>query len=90
MAFSSTITAEGKTVQGNKRVVLGTYVSDGGSTGGDIATGLNKVEAVFLQSTGAAVAANAPSVNETLPLMSGTVTIVTDANASGCFRAEGL
>lgn len=87
MAFTTTITNQ--TVFGNKRVVMGTFVSDGGSTGGDIATGLQKVDNIILQHTGAAVVASAPVVNETLPLSGGNVTIVTVANTSGTFIAYG-
>lgn len=87
MAF--THTTDNKTVFGNKRIVTGVYTSADGSTGGDIVTGLNTVEHVFLQPKGTSVATNQSVVNETLPLASGTVTIVTDANQVGSFMAIG-
>ncbi len=88
MAFSSTISANA-TVMGNKRVRFGTFTSDGGSTGGDIDTGLRIVEAIFLQQKAAAVVADAPVVNETLPCAGSAVTIVTTANAVGYWMAVG-
>lgn len=88
MAFSSAVVS--KTVQGDKRVVFGTFTSTGGSTGGDIATGLARVDNIQLQHKAAAVVASAPVVNETLPLAGGDVTIVTVADTVGTFRAEGV
>ena len=88
MAFASTITQR-PTAMGNKRISAGTFTSDGGSTGGDINTGLNRCEAIWLQHTGAAVTTDAPSVNETLPVAGSAVTIVTTANALGNWIAMG-
>ena len=92
MAFAYTIetSTEGAEVFGAKKVIWGTYASSSGSTGGDISTGLKRVEFISLQSRGAAVATNAPAVNETLPLNSGAVTIVTDADEEGVWFAIGL
>lgn len=89
MAFTYT---EEKGVIGNKRYVKGVYTSAGGSTGGDIVTGLSVVENVFLQPKGSATVANQPAVNETLPLSNatGAVTIVTTANEVGSYLAIGL
>ena len=87
MAFVST--KQGETVFGNKRVVYGKYTNAGGDTGGNISTGLNYVEHVQLTQTGAAVTTGAPVVNETLPLASGAVTIVTDDGADGLWIAFG-
>lgn len=86
MAFSQSIIA--KTVFGNKRIVFGTYNCDS-VTGGDIATGLKSVDVCILTPTGATVDTNEASVNETLPLNSGDVTIVTDSGATGQFLAIG-
>ena len=72
-----------------RRIAFGTFTSDGGSTGGDIVTGLRGVESMVLTHTCASVVANAPVINETLPLASGTVTIVTDANGTGTWIAVG-
>ena len=77
-----------KTVFGNKRIVYGTYDCNG-VTGGDIATGLARVEGFFMQSQGTAVEANSAVVNETLPLNGGDVTIVTDSGDTGFWLAIG-
>lgn len=86
MAFSSTIIK--KTVFGDKKIVYGTY-DCAAVTGGDIATGLARVDLCILTPTGAAVDTNEASVNETMPLASGDVTIVTDSGATGQFLAIG-
>jgi hypothetical protein len=87
MAFSSTITET--TVFGNKRVAYGTFTNGGSDTGGDIETGLDRVDAIHLVHSGSAVVASAPVVNETFPLASGDVTIVTVADADGFWIAYG-
>jgi hypothetical protein len=90
MAFGTSVTA--RTVKGNKRFVYGAFTNAGGSTGGDVLTGLSKVESFIIQHTGAAVVANAPVVNETFPLINstGAVTIVTDADKGGIWEAFGI
>ena len=60
------------------------------STGGDIVTGLVSVDNFKIQATGSVVLTNSSVVNETFPLASGDVTIVTDADADGIFMAIGL
>lgn len=87
MAF--TVTKLNETVAGNQRKVVGQYVNDSDSTGGDINTGLHSVHDMVLTPKGTAVQANAPVVNEDLPCAGNAVTIVTDANASGYFTAYG-
>ena len=87
MAFEYTV--EGKTVMGNKRVHFGTFTNGGGDSGGDIVTGLRRVEFISLQHTGAAAIASAPVVNETIPATTGTMTIVTTAGADGVWWAMG-
>ena len=89
MPFTSSVT--GVFDHTGKKLASGTYTSTGGSTGGDVGTGLDTVESFFLQPTGAAVATNAPSANETFPLtnVNGTVTIVTDADEAGLWLAVG-
>jgi len=87
MAFTSTVS--GTTVFGDKVIKWGTFTNTGGSTGGDIATGLDAVDFIKLQHTGAAVTADDPSVYETLPLASGDVTIVTTGDADGYWWAFG-
>ena len=86
MAFSSTIIH--KTVFGNKRVVYGTYDCASVTTG-QIDTGLARVDVCILTPTGATVDTNEAVVNETLPLESGLVDIVTDSGATGQFLAIG-
>lgn len=86
MAFSSTIIK--KTVFGDKKIVYGTWDSDS-VTGGDIATGLARVDLCILTPTGSAVDTGEAAVNETLPLAGGNVTIITDSGATGQFLAIG-
>ena len=88
MAFSYTVNS--KDAMG-KGVVSGSYTSTGGSTGGDIQTGLDTVETFLVTPKGSTVATNQSVVNETLPLTNanGTVTIVTDANQVGYWLAIG-
>jgi len=89
MAFDSAITFE-MTLEGNRKVVYGTFTNDTSDTGGDIDTGLSRVDAITLTHTGTGVIASAPVINETLPLTSsGLVTIVTVANADGVWMAIG-
>lgn len=87
MGFATAIT--GRLVAGNKMVTFGTYVSDGGSTGGNVDTGLHSCEFISLTQNKSAVIANDPVVNETLPVAGSAVTIVTDANEGGYFMAIG-
>jgi hypothetical protein len=91
MAFSYTVTESIPGGNGARQLVYGTFTNDGGSTGGDIVTGLALVQNVVLSHTGSGVVASAPVVNETLPLANagGTVTIVTVANTTGCWQAAG-
>lgn len=87
MAFSASKTDE--TVFGNKRVTMGTFTNTGGSTGGDINTGLHVCEKIFLQCGGSAVSADAPAINETLPCAGSSVTCVTTADVDGWWMAIG-
>lgn len=87
MAFTSKVL--GQSVFGDKVIKWGTYTSNGGSKGGDIATGLKICEILTLQPNAAAVSANASVVNETFPLSGGAVTIVTDADQVGYWFAFG-
>ena len=80
MAF--TVTRNKGTFSIGKNVKLGTYASDGGSTGGAIATGLKKV--LHFEDS---VATATPS---TVAVISGgTVTITTTANQTGTWMAIG-
>jgi len=87
MTFASTITVKG--VMGNKKYRMGTWTCGSGDTGGDINTGLGICESIILQSTGSAVVASAPVVNETLPVAGSAVTIVTTDNEDGIWIAFG-
>ena len=91
MAFSSAIlfSMGPSQVVGARKMTYGSYTSDGGSTGGDIDTGLKVVESITLQKAGSAVGANANSVNETLPADGDAITIVTDADETGYWIAYG-
>lgn len=88
MAFAYTVD-EIKEYMGTKKVASGTFTNTGGSTGGDIATGLLEVDDIYLQHTGSAVVASAPVVNETLPNGPGDITIVTVADTAGTWKAFG-
>ena len=88
MAFTSSITVRPVAV-GNRRMSHGEYLSGGGSTGGDINTGLRTCDLIILQPLGAAVGTNQSVVNETLPVAGSAVTIVTDANQGGYWQAWG-
>ena len=90
MAFTVTI-FETQSI-GSIKLVIGKFVNDGGSKGGDIKTGLSTVYAVTLGSKGTEILANQAVYNETLPLTnaSGTVTIVTTENETGSFIIAGI
>ncbi len=90
MAFTYTIKTAtgGEQVFGASKVVFGTFTSAGGSTGGDIKTGLARVDCIYMTASAAAVG-NAPVANETFPLSSGDVTIISDANETGTWFAIG-
>lgn len=77
---------------GSRKVVTGTYTNTAVTTGGDINTGLIKVEVMTLQGTGTAVNATSPVINETIPNTAATaddITLVTVAGGDGVFRAVG-
>lgn len=84
MAFATQIL--GSTVFGDLRVVYGTWTTD--TTGGDIATGLTKVLSMQITSTGSAVVADSPTINETLPC-GGDVTIICTSGKTGTWIAFG-
>ena len=87
MAFTYLI--QWMTVMGDKTVYGGYYNSAGGSTGGDIVTGLTVVDGFFLTPRGSSVATNAPKFNESQLPQGGTITIITDANEVGNWMAVG-
>tara|TARA_X000001388_G_scaffold75992_3_gene72128 strand:+ start:333 stop:599 length:267 start_codon:yes stop_codon:yes gene_type:complete len=87
MAFSFTIENE-QILEGNMRIVYGTWNS-AGVTGGEIVTGLGRVDICVLGHTGSAVEAAVAVCNETFPLSSGSVTIVATSGDTGTFMAIG-
>tara|TARA_B100001287_G_scaffold101113_1_gene85076 strand:- start:345 stop:611 length:267 start_codon:yes stop_codon:yes gene_type:complete len=87
MAFSFTIENE-QILEGNMRIVYGTWNADS-VTGGELVTGLSRVDVCILGHTGSATEAAVAVVNETLPLASGSVTIVTTSGDTGTFMAIG-
>ena len=83
-----TNTTFSRTIFGNKRVVMGKSVISGGSSGGDVVTGLDYVESFLMNVEGSSQ--QGCSVNETLPLSSGDVTIVVEtANSTVYWEAKG-
>lgn len=86
MAFAVVVTRRG--IIGDITYVYGTYVNDGGSTGGDIATGLNTVDQLIIQEKGSSISSDRSVVNETMPAADG-ITIVTSSNESGTWLALG-
>lgn len=84
MAFTTTTTSN--TVFGNKRIVFGTFTSDSGSTGGEVPTGLSSVDFLVCMAT---ASPSAIQLNETFPLASGSVTIVSVPDETGIWMAIG-
>ena len=87
MAFTSAVL--GTTVFGNKRVKWGTFTTSSTDTGGDISTGLTRVDMMLLQHSGSAAAADAPAITETFPLSGGDVTVIHTTSADGYWLAIG-
>ena len=88
MAFSYSVLD--RMVFGDRRVVIGTFTNGSGDTGGDVKTGLNRVDVFIAQPTGSSVTSNQVTVNESFPLAGGDVTIVTDDNVDGIWIAIGV
>ena len=86
MALTFTKDFEG--VAGDLRITSGTFTNAGGSSGGDIYTGLHQIQGMILQHNSSAVVADQPVLNETFP-MHDPVTIVTTADADGYWWAWG-
>jgi len=72
---------------GTRKAAFGTFTNSGGSTGGDIVTGLNVVEnfAAFYTNS----STTSPYADETFPLAGGVVSLVTGANDGGVWIAFG-
>jgi hypothetical protein len=75
LAFTSTI--QKRTYIGPYRLNYGTFTITGATTGGDVTTGLKRVLFFKIQENTTAIIANCAVINESLPLASGDVTIVT-------------
>ncbi len=98
MAFTAKMTRYHEPAPfGGLIMTSGWYKSDGGSTGGDINTGLLECVSLLLQPHANAVVANAPAVNENFgtdaamdqPMNGKAVTVVTAANEVGRWVAFG-
>ena len=85
MALASSVT--GSTVFGDLRVTYGTFTND--TTGGDISTGLTSVFAMSVTAKGSSIVADAPPINETVPLAGGDVTVITTTSTTGYWVAYG-
>jgi len=68
---------------------FGTFTNGASDCGGDIDTGLSTVYAFIPAITGSSAPAEGVAVNESFPLASGTVTIVTKAGVDGIWFALG-
>ncbi len=87
MAITTTIAF--RTVMGNKRVVAGKSVLSAGSTGGDVVTGMSRVESFIVTPEGGTQLGH--SVDETLPLSGGNVTVEMEtSNTTFYWEAKGL
>jgi hypothetical protein len=75
-------------VAGDLRITFGTFTNAGGDTGGDIYTGLQKVDGMILQHQGSSVVADQPAVNETFP-KADPITIITTDGADGWWLSWG-
>ena len=90
MAFLNTPNEDGvPNIVGVKKIVTGTFSNTSGSTGGDINTGLRRVEFMKVQHTGSAVVQTDPVVNESFPTSTGDITVVTSPDADGIWFAYG-
>jgi hypothetical protein len=89
MAFSYSILK--MTIEGVNKKVYGKFANSGGSTGGDITTGLGNIIGFTMTYSESSAGYAEPTVNETFPLNNagGVVTIVTPSNLSGTFIATG-
>jgi len=89
MAFAMAITSRVDGGYGAEAFVYGTYTSTGGSTGGEVVTGLLSCKGLHLQPKGSAVISTQSVVNETFPVNGGSITIVTSADEVGQWFANG-
>lgn len=87
MAFSVSIIK--KLLVGNRRLIIGTFTNGATDRGGEIDTGLYRVETFWTQVTATTSAATAPTVNESFPLAGGSVTLIAEAGQDGLWFAIG-
>lgn len=83
MAFAYAISSA--TVQGNKRVKYGTFTNGDADSGGDITTGLNKIDE-FEATITSHVGSNQPRAT----ISGGTVTLATENGTDGIWKATGV
>lgn len=91
MSFTYTVSETIDGGMGSRAFAFGTYTSSGGSTGGDVVTGLRTVFNFTIQPKGSAVKATRSKANEAFPLVNstGAVTIVTSSNEVGQWSCTG-
>jgi tetrahydromethanopterin S-methyltransferase subunit E len=94
MSATFTVAITKQTVMGDMKVIFGTFAAAGGSTGGDIATGLTALYHIDITPFGSAVVVgSAGSINETKPTAAvpttPTVTLVCTADTTGTWVAYG-
>jgi len=87
MAFSSAVSGQSH-IMGDLKFTWGTYNASG-VTGGNIDTGLTTVVAMQLTGSGSSVVADAPTINETLPIAGSAITIVVTSGTTGYWVAWG-
>jgi hypothetical protein len=87
MAFEYTV--DGRYNEDCDIVTYGTFTNGASDAGGDVVTGLQNVRRFKCYHKGSSVVADNPTVYETFPLTSGTVTIATTAGADGYWYAVG-
>lgn len=83
MAFVNAITSS--TVQGNKRVVYGTATNGSTDSGGDVVTGLDKIDHISFECT-----SHLNTAKPKVTISGGTATIVTSNGADFIWKAEGV
>ena len=88
MAFSST-KIHVRLPIGNRKLVYGSWTSPN-ATGGNISTGLKRVDICVISHKGSSVTADSAVINETFPLAGGDVTIVCTSGDSGYYIAIGI
>jgi hypothetical protein len=76
---------------GTKKIAWGTFTNANGDTGGNIDTGMNRVDfiALTVNDSAAASATSVPTVNETLPIDGSAVTILCLDGQDGYWWAFG-